>query len=164
MNTIIRGLAPIAAPDARVLILGSMPGVKSLEAQQYYAHPQNAFWRIMGELVGASRDKSYEGRAEILKARKIALWDVLESCVRHGSLDANIKDAASNDFSEFFAAHEQLRVIGLNGGTAAKIFRRRVAAALPVGATAVQLPSSSAAHARMRFEQKCAVWKQQLGL
>jgi double-stranded uracil-DNA glycosylase len=159
MGTTIRSLAPIASPDARVLILGSMPGVKSLETQQYYAHPQNAFWRIMGELVGARRDKPYEERSRLLKANGVALWDVLRSCVRPGSLDANITDAEPNDFVDFFAAHRDIRVVGLNGGTAAKIFHRRASASLPAGVVAVQLPSSSAAHARMRFEEKCAIWR-----
>ncbi len=84
MTLVVRSFAPLAAPDARLLILGSMPGVASLDAGQYYAHPQNAFWRIMGELVGAGPDKSYEERTHILRKRGIAVWDVLKSCVRAG--------------------------------------------------------------------------------
>ncbi|MFQ6006363.1 MAG: DNA-deoxyinosine glycosylase, partial [Woeseia sp.] len=85
-----RGFRPIAAPDATVLILGSLPSRKSIEASEYYAHPQNAFWRIMGELFGACPVLPYAARAAVLKANGIALWDVLAQSVRQGSLDSNI--------------------------------------------------------------------------
>jgi len=106
-DVIIRSFEPIATPNARVLILGSMPGVASLEAGQYYAHPQNAFWRIMGELVGAGLEKPYDERARILKANGVALWDVLQSCIRPGSLDSDIRDEVPNDFAAFFRSEER---------------------------------------------------------
>jgi TDG/mug DNA glycosylase family protein len=84
----IQGFAPISRPDARVLILGSMPGVKSLEAGEYYAHKDNAFWRIMGELFDAGWEKPYRERVRVLNDKGIAVWDVLQTCIRTGSLDS----------------------------------------------------------------------------
>jgi len=97
----IRSFPPVATSEARVLILGSMPGIASLTAGQYYAHPRNAFWRIMGKLVGAGPENPYDERLRILKKGGIALWDVLDSCVRPGSLDANISNETPNDFAIF---------------------------------------------------------------
>lgn len=160
----IRGLAPIAAPTARLLILGSMPGEASLRAQQYYAHPQNAFWTIMGELIGASPDAPYEARTRLLVEQGIALWDVLKACRRPGSLDASIRDEEPNDFAAFFRAHPRIVRIGLNGAKAAEAFRRHAAAALPPGVDLVRLPSTSPAHARMRLAEKRAAWRAGLKL
>tara|TARA_R110002020_G_scaffold309301_2_gene525311 strand:+ start:147168 stop:147656 length:489 start_codon:yes stop_codon:yes gene_type:complete len=156
---IIQSFAPIAAPDAEILILGSMPGIASLEANQYYAHPRNAFWRIMGELFGAGIELPYAERQDILKSRRIAVWDVLQFCQRVGSLDSNIKDEVPNDFARFFAEHPGIRRIGLNGGKAAKTFYKYAQAALPSAAVAVTLPSTSPAYAAKNFEQKCAEWR-----
>lgn len=156
---IIQSFAPIAAPDAEILILGSMPGIASLEANQYYAHPRNAFWRIMGELFGAGIELSYAERQDILKSRRIAVWDVLQLCQREGSLDSNIKDEVPNDFACFFAEHTGIRRVGLNGGKAAKSFDKYARAALPSAAVVIPLPSTSPAHAAKNFEQKCAEWR-----
>ena len=164
MTLVVRSFAPIAAPDARLLILGSMPGVASLDAGQYYAHPQNAFWRIMGELVGAGPEKSYDERTRILRKRGIAVWDVLQSCVRPGSLDSNIRDEVPNDFAAFFAAHPRIARIGLNGGKAAASFKAYAAQHCPARVTVAQLPSTSPAHAARSFEDKCALWRAGLGL
>lgn len=156
---IIQSFAPIAAPDAEILILGSMPGVASLEANQYYAHPRNAFWRIMGELFGAGTELPYAERQDILKSRRIAVWDVLQFCQREGSLDSNIKDEVPNDFARFFAAHPHIRRVGLNGGKAAVSFHKYAVEHLPPKASIVTLPSTSPAHAAKTFEQKCAEWQ-----
>ena len=158
-NVIIRSFEPIATPNARVLILGSMPGVASLEAGQYYAHPQNAFWRIMGELVGAGLEKPYEERARILKANGVALWDVLQSCIRPGSLDADIRDEVPNDFAAFFASHPRITHIGLNGGKAAASFRKHAARDCPEQVIVASLPSTSPAHAARSVAEKCALWR-----
>ena len=155
---VVRSFPPLAAPDARVLILGSMPGAASLAAGQYYAHPRNAFWPIMGTLFGAGPDKPYAERALILAARGVAVWDVLQSCVRHGSLDSNISDEAPNDFAAFFRDHPQVTHVFLNGGKAASCFRRYAAGIYPAGVTAVALPSTSPAHAGMTLAAKCAAW------
>lgn len=163
-ETVIRSFAPIAAPDARILILGSMPGIASLEAGQYYAHPHNAFWPIMGELVGAGPDKPYEERKRILKAHGIAVWDVLQSCMRRGSLDADIRNETPNDFAAFFASHPRIRHIGLNGGKAAASFKRHAVRHCPQDAVVTTLPSTSPAHAARTFAEKCALWNAALPL
>jgi TDG/mug DNA glycosylase family protein len=155
----IHGFPPVAAPDARVVILGTMPGEASLKAGQYYAYPRNAFWRIMGELVGAGPDKPYAERLRILRAKRLALWDVLEACIRPGSLDASIGEETPNDFARFFAEHPEISHVGLNGGTAAKLFKRYAATHCPKDVQAVRLPSTSPAYAAMRFEEKCAKWR-----
>ncbi|THF64690.1 DNA-deoxyinosine glycosylase [Pseudothauera nasutitermitis] len=153
---------PIAAPDARVLILGSMPGAASLAAAQYYAHPRNAFWPILGELLGFDPGADYAERVGHLHAAGVAVWDVMASCVRPGSLDAAI-DAASvvpNDFRAFFAAHPHIARIGFNGTAAADSYRRHV---LPQGAwaglPALRLPSTSPAHAALDRTAKLAAWR-----
>jgi double-stranded uracil-DNA glycosylase len=156
---IVRSFAPIAALDAEILILGSMPGVASLEAGQYYAHPRNAFWPIMGALFVAGPDLPYAERVAALTARRVAVWDVLQSCEREGSLDTAIRAELPNDFAAFFAAHPGIRRIGLNGGKAAASFGKHAAQCLPAGVETHVLPSTSPAHAARSIEQKCALWR-----
>lgn len=159
----IESFAPIETPQSRVLILGTMPGVASLEAQQYYAHPRNAFWPIMASLLGFAATLPYELRLAQLTANRIALWDVLASCRRPGSLDSNIaRDSEQpNDFVGLFGHCRQLRAVACNGGTAYALFRRHV---LPVvdlsGIEVLQLPSTSPAHAGKSFAAKLAEWQQ----
>lgn len=166
--SLIRGLAPIETPDSETLILGSMPGERSLRMQQYYAHPQNAFWRILGELIGAHPTLTYPERVQRVRDHRIAIWDVLASCRRPGSLDASI-DAGSmvtNDFAAFFAAHPHIRQVYFNGARAESVFKRRVAPGLStcgVAAAFRRLPSTSPAHAAMRYEDKLAAWRALLG-
>jgi len=159
---------PIARADARILILGSMPGVASLAANQYYAHPRNAFWPIMGELVGAGPDLAYEARVERLIARQIAVWDVLKTCVRGGSLDSSIDEESivPNDFAEFFAQHPEITRVYFNGGKAESVFRRLVLPTLGVRGETIQfarLPSTSPAHAARSFEKKVEAWQVVIG-
>ncbi|MEQ8849100.1 DNA-deoxyinosine glycosylase [Botrimarina sp.] len=159
-----RGFPPIARADAVRLVLGSMPGAASLAAGQYYAHPRNAFWPIMGELYGAGPALPYADRQRRLCEAGVAVWDVLRSCRRLGSLDASI-DAASeqaNDFAAFFRRHPRSQLVAFNGQKAEQAFRRHVA---PVVAEElarvrlVRLPSTSPAHAGRSFEQKLAAWR-----
>lgn len=164
MPNTIYSFPPIAAADARVLILGSMPGEKSLQMQQYYAHPQNAFWRIMGELVGGGRELDYERRIAYLKAHRLGVWDVLMSCQRTGSLDSAIEPASiqSNDFNAFFAAHSQINHVFFNGGTAAAAYKRHVLPNLSPEFGKLQyerLPSTSPAHATLNFDEKLLRWQ-----
>jgi hypoxanthine-DNA glycosylase len=153
---------PIASADARILILGTLPGAESLARQQYYAKRQNAFWRIMGALVGAGPDLPYADRLSRLTAHHIAVWDVCASAMREGSLDAAIKSPETNDFRTFLGSHAQIRRVCFNGRHAQKLFERH---ALPTLAPAhaalefVPLPSTSPAHAGMRFEDKLARWR-----
>lgn len=139
-----------------------MPGVRSLEAGEYYAHKQNQFWKIMGVLLGFEPDASYAARKRALIKNGVALWDVLEACVRPGSLDADISDAVPNDFDAFLTKHRKIERIGLNGGAAWKYFRRHVEA--PLHIECARLPSTSPAYAAMTFEKKLALWKRELGL
>ena len=162
----IRSFPPIADPTAKILILGSMPGKESLRAGQYYAHPRNAFWAIMGELAGAAPALPYETRTEKLQSAGIALWDVLASCTRHSSMDADI-DAASicpNDFASFLFNHPNITHIFFNGSMAEQCFHKHVQpllAPLP-GHRPLhyqRLPSTSPAHASMTYQQKLQAWK-----
>jgi len=134
-----------------------MPGQRSLADQQYYAHPRNVFWRIMGELIGAGPDLSYEQRLQKLQKEHIALWDVLGSCERPGSLDSDIRSESIevNDFDRFFAAHDRIHHVFCNGGKAQQLFCRHVHNS-PV--EAIQLPSTSPAHAAMSYQDKLRHW------
>jgi len=157
----------VARPDARVLILGSMPGIASLEAQRYYAHPRNAFWPIVSELCGFDVELPYAERLECLADAGIALWDVLASCHREGSLDSDIDPATAraNDFARFFVDHPHVANVFCNGGTAFRMYRQRVVRDLPAAHAALpvrQLPSTSPAHASMKLAQKRDVWQSEL--
>lgn len=163
-----RGFPPIARPDARVLILGSLPGAESLRRQQYYAQPRNHFWRIMGEIFDARPELDYAARSLRLREHRIALWDVCAAAVRIGSLDASIESATIevNDFAAFFVEHPRIERVYCNGSTAADLYQRRVLPSLPPpwsGLEPVRLPSTSPAHAAMRFEDKLARWREALG-
>ena len=143
-----------------MLILGSMPGKKSLAQNQYYAHPGNAFWKIMGELVGASPELPYADRLCALKSSGIALWDVLASCEREFSLDAHIREESANDFESFFERHPHITQVFFNGGKAEQCFGKLVRGgqALPPLAFC-RLPSTSPAHAGMRYAEKLLEWR-----
>ncbi|MFU2486542.1 DNA-deoxyinosine glycosylase [Thauera sp. WH-1] len=148
--------------DARVLILGSMPGEASLAAGQYYAHPRNAFWPIMGALFDAGAELPYAERLERLTDAGVALWDVIAACVRAGSLDSAITHDSieANDFAGLFAACPQVRHVFFNGIEAQKTFQRHVRGriALPE-LTFTRLPSTSPTYASLRFEAKLDAWR-----
>ena len=151
-----RSMAPVGSADARLLILGSLPGEASLSAQRYYAHPTNQFWRLLGQAVGedlASLD--YEVRLQRLAAREIALWDVVAEARRRGSLDGAIRAATPNELADYVATHPRLEAVAFNGKTAAAIGRR--ALGKRAGLTLIDLPSSSAALTRP-FADKAAAW------
>lgn len=163
--TVITSFAPIEGKSARVLILGSMPGIASLSAGQYYAHPHNAFWKIMGRILDISPTASYKKRIEALQCANIALWDVLESCIRPGSMDAaiDLNSAKTNDIGALLQRHPALNTICFNGSTAEKIFKQRIQASLGnVSVKYIRLPSTSPAHASMSFEDKVTAWKNAL--
>ena len=160
--TAVSSFAPIEGGSARVLILGSMPGVASLTADQYYAHPQNSFWKIMQEVLGISATADYDVRIEALKRSNIALWDVLESCIRPGSMDAAIDmdSAKVNDIKALLQRHPRINIICFNGGIAEKIFKKRVLPSLgDFSVKYIRLPSTSPAHASMSFENKVMAWR-----
>lgn len=120
----LKGLAPIEAPDARMLILGSMPGAASLAARQYYAYPHNHFWQLIFAMLGEADPAEYETRIGLLQKRKIALWDVIQSCERPGSLDKDIRDAVPNNIPAFLFAHPDVKTVCFNGTTAQLTYDR----------------------------------------
>ena len=163
MTGIATGFEPIASTDARVLILGSLPSQQSLRKHEYYGNPQNAFWRVMGELFGAGPDLSYPHRAAKLRRCGIAVWDVLRSSVRPGSMDAaiDLTSAAANDFQSFFDEHPMLELICFNGKKAAELYERLVTAQgiTSIGNIAFRtMPSTSPAYASMKFDEKVRHW------
>lgn len=165
ISPVIQSFPPIADASATRLILGSMPGMASLAAGQYYAHPQNAFWRIMGELLGFAPNAPYIERVDALRQARIAVWDVLQSCERTGSLDSSIRRGSEvvNDFAAFFTQHSQISEVVFNGGVAQTCFARRVT--LPAGSWGLKfarLPSTSPAYAAMPYEKKRERWRQSL--
>lgn len=153
------GFAPIEPEQARILILGSLPGEASIRAQQYYAHPRNAFWPIMQALVGATG--TYEQRCLQLESKRIAVWDVLQQSVRPGSLDSAIRTdtARPNDFASFLSRQDRLSLIAFNGRKAEELFRRLVAVDLVESLELAGLPSTSPAHAAMSFDTKLDRWR-----
>lgn len=165
---LLQGMPPIAAPDADTLVLGSMPGEESLRRRQYYAHPRNHFWPIAGELFGAGPALEYDARLDVLKAARIAVWDVLGACRRPGSLDSAIDpdSVRVNDFAGFFAAHPSIRLVAFNGAYAEAMFRTRVQllrTPMPPDVEFVRLPSTSPANASIPFADKLAAWRAALG-
>lgn len=162
----IQSFPPIADTTANILILGSMPGKESLRAGQYYAHRRNAFWSIMGELAGAAPALPYQTRTQMLKSAGIALWDVLASCTRRSSMDADIEAASicPNDFASFFLKHPNITHIFFNGSMAEQCFHKQVLPLLePLHGHRPmhyqRLPSTSPAHASMTYQQKLKAWK-----
>jgi TDG/mug DNA glycosylase family protein len=161
--TRISGFPPVMDKFVRVLILGSMPGNASLAKNEYYGLPHNAFWRIMGDLFGASADLPYAERLKVLTDRGIALWDVLDSCYRPGSLDSAIDDrtAKTNNFEILFRDHCTITHVFFNGKKAANLFAKRILPTIEdeqVAKTFVTLPSTSPALASMTYEEKLDQW------
>lgn len=149
------GLLPVVTRDTRVLVLGSFPGAASLAAQQYYAYPQNQFWRLVGDSVGVElHGMPYRHRLAALKRAGIGLWDVIGRCRREGSLDGNIRDAEFNDFARLIARCPKLVTACFNGKTAAK----HVAHVASFGLDVHVLPSSSPANTT-RYADKLKVWQ-----
>jgi TDG/mug DNA glycosylase family protein len=158
------GFPPVVRSDARVLVLGSLPGQRSLTDQEYYAHPQNAFWPIMNSIFGIHG--SYTERCAGLREHKVALWDVLQASVRPGSLDADIRleTAAANDFATFLCKYPGVKQIVFNGKKAEQLFHRLVPAKAFQEVRLSGLPSTSPAYAAMRFKGKLSAWKSGLML
>jgi hypoxanthine-DNA glycosylase len=155
---------PIAPYDATTLILGSLPGQRSLQMQQYYAHPYNAFWKLIGVIFHVDGALTYARRVRVLTRHRIALWDVLAAAERPGSLDSSIVHATArvNDFEKFFRAHPRIRRVFFNGRKAEEIYRRRVLPGLGAEFAGIRyqcLPSTSPAHAGMRYAEKLDIWK-----
>ncbi|MDT8990361.1 DNA-deoxyinosine glycosylase [Curvibacter sp. APW13] len=157
LPVLLTGLPPLVGPDTRLLILGSFPGGRSLQLQQYYAHPQNQFWKILQAIWPESPDalcvESYEQRSNWLLARGLGLWDVYAACERAGSLDSAIRNATPNDIAALQLP--QLRAIAHNGGESFKHARHTRS----LGVRVYRLPSTSPANASWSFERKLAAWR-----
>ena len=171
-SNFIQAFPPLVDADSRLLILGSMPSVQSLQKQQYYGHPQNAFWRIIHDLWDQPLPADYGQRTRFLLAHRIALWDILAACERTGSADAAIRAGQANDFQAFLQAWPQIRRICFNGQAAARLFNQLVlkkhgwqisenkltGASLGPGLQVILLPSTSPAHA-VSYTAKLAAWQ-----
>ncbi len=161
--TRIRGFPSISRPDARVLILGSMPSRESLTQQRYYAHPRNGFWPIICDLFDLT-GTDYAQKVQQLEIRGIAVWDVLKTCFRTGSLDSDIDNSSivTNDFQTFFMQHPQIRRVFFNGAKAESIYLKHVLPGLdglPATFKLQRLPSTSPAHASLSLDEKKAAWR-----
>jgi hypoxanthine-DNA glycosylase len=151
------GLPPVARSDARLFVLGSLPGDASLAARRYYAHPTNQFWRLLGAAIGEElQPLAYEARLERLAERRVGLWDVIASASRRGSLDQAIREAEHNRIGQLLHDFSELRAIAFNGSTASAVGRKLIGNPLP-HLTLLDLPSSSAANTRT-FAEKAAAW------
>ena len=163
MSAVLHGLAPLLRHDTRVVVLGSFPGVRSLQTQQYYGHPQNQFWRLVFSVIHASNpgrtcSSSYEINSTLLLDHGIGLWDVYAACEREGSLDSAIQHAQLNDLASLCTRCPQLQAIAHNGGESFKHAQHTMRLGLPV----FKLPSSSPANASWSFERKLEVWQASL--
>lgn len=152
----ISSFPPIVDKSSKILILGSVPGVKSLQMQQYYAHPQNNFWKLMFHLLDTDFSSDYHTRLQLLKKHRIALWDVIESCERKGSKDTDIKSEIDNDIQELINSHPNIKIIFCNGQKSYKNLLKVVGKnfIIPI----VVLPSTSPLHT-IKFEEKLEQWK-----
>lgn len=154
---LLRSLPPVITEASRVLVLGTMPGERSLEAREYYAHPRNAFWRLMHDILGVPAKLPYADRIAALLAAGVALWDVIATANRRGSLDAAIREAKPNNFGALFVEFPGIETVLFNGGKAEKLWQRHVGAQ-PRRIDLRTMPSSSPANARMSYDLKCRVW------
>lgn len=156
MDAIKFGLPPIAPPDARLFILGSLPGDASLMAKRYYAHPTNQFWHLVGHAIGEKLELlDHEERLDRLALGRIGLWDVIASASRLGSLDQAIRRAEHNALDRLRSDFPDIRAIAFNGAAASNAGRKLLGTASDV--TLIDLPSSSAANTRP-FAEKAAAW------
>lgn len=158
----IQSFPPIADANATLLILGTIPGKASLKENQYYAHPQNLFWKILGNILEFDPLASYEKRVKIVLAARIAIWDVTKSCARESSLDADISAVVPNDFNSFFSLHPQIRRICFNGAKAEQLFMKHVYPPLAERCKPlefIRLPSTSPANASIPFDKKLEAWE-----
>lgn len=158
MEERIYGFEPVWRSDAHLLILGSMPSVESLHQSFYYAHPRNAFWPMMAQILGENVPKSVEEKKDMLMRSRIALWDTVHSCTREGSLDSAIRSAQANDFETLYGNCPEIRHIFFNGAAAMQLYQRLVARQ-DARFEYRRMPSTSPAYT-LKYETKLSVWKQ----
>lgn len=150
------GLAPIVDDLSSLVVLGSLPGEESLRRQEYYAHPQNQFWRIMSVIVGEPMPDGYAEKCALLLRHNVALWDVIRYAEREGSLDTSIKNPVPNDFGAFFERYPKIRRVIFNGDKAAATFKKQFG---QIATETIKVPSTSPARANLSFEEKSRSWK-----
>ena len=155
---ICRSFDPVFTPEARVMIVGSMPSVKSLADAQYYAHPRNAFWPILFDVFGAAPTGDYEAKKALIRGNALALWDAAQSCEREGSLDSAMRDVAYNDFASLYARCPHIHTVLCNGGTAYALF---VKSGFAGDRRVIRMPSTSPAYT-MPYARKLQIWKETL--
>ena len=146
------------SPEARVMIVGSMPSVKSLADAQYYAHPRNAFWPILFDIFGVTPTDDYEAKKTLIRDNGLALWDAAQSCEREGSLDSNMRDVIYNDFAALYARCPHIHTVLCNGGTAHALFLKSGYAG---NRRVIRMPSTSPAYT-MAYARKLTIWKETL--
>lgn len=155
---ICKSFDPVFAPDAKVMIVGSMPSVKSLADAQYYAHPRNAFWPILFDIFGQMPHNDYIRKMDLIRDKRLALWDAAACCYREGSLDSNMRDIVYNDFGRLYAQCPGIHTVLCNGGTAHTLFMKSGFAG---DRRVIRMPSTSPAYT-MPYEKKLSVWKETL--
>lgn len=153
----IKSFPSLSNPEAKVLLLGTMPGAMSLSLNEYYGHPRNHFWKLMAAVLGETLPSDYKLKKEMLLQNKIAVWDVLHTCKRQGSLDSAIIEEIPNDFSGFLKEHPNIRLIAFNGQKAAVFFKKHIG--IHQGYDFITLPSTSPANVGKSFEQKLKEWE-----
>ena len=160
-SEILQSFPPLANSQTKILVIGTMPGVASLDAAQYYAHPRNAFWKIIAQVFNHGAEfQSYPEKINCALAHGIGLWDNLQNCIREGSLDSNIKNAVPNDFETLLQKYNITKLL-FNGQKSFEFFKRYHGKLLETTAYEV-MPSTSPANATLSFEKKLAVWKKAL--
>lgn len=155
---ICHSFEPVFSPEARVMIVGSMPSVKSLEQAQYYAHPRNAFWPILFDVFGREYTQDYEAKKSLIRENALALWDAACVCEREGSLDSRMRDVVYNDFDALYVCCPKIHTVLCNGGMAHSLFVKSGAAGRR---TVLRMPSTSPAYT-MAYERKLEIWKETL--
>ncbi|MFT5656778.1 MAG: TDG/mug DNA glycosylase family protein [Gammaproteobacteria bacterium] len=162
----VHSIEPIIGRNPRIIILGSMPGIISINAAQYYANPRNMFWAVLAELFGIDTDCSYQARVEQIRELPIILWDTLKACHREGSLDSKIlnTEIEANDIVGLLEQHQSVQAIVFNGAASAKYFDRLITPHMPAkrNIELLKMPSTSPANAGMGFDQKIESWKELL--
>ena len=158
IEQITRSFAPIIYSNTKILVLGSLPGKKSLELGEYYGHPRNRIWKIISHIKQCEIPKNYERKKEFLFKYNIGLWDVANSAYREGSLDSNIKKERPNDIENLLESHESIGVIGFNGKKAEKMFYKFFKEKTRL--SYIPLPSTSPANMAINFEEMCSRWSE----
>lgn len=156
-NTRISSFPPIINQNSRILILGSVPGIKSLQMQQYYAHPQNKFWKILFQIFNEENLPDYQSKIDFLHKNQIALWDVIDTCERRGSLDSEIRNEEANSIAELLENHPSIQAIFCNGQKSHQNLRKILGKDFPL--PIFVLPSTSPANAGIPYHQKLENWK-----